>query len=86
LIGLLLLKIGQVTGLFGRGSGIPPLVSGVDVLELEPHASRSELAPPSTSPDAAACLRKPRLDSRRGSACQPSRGCMPHHLGSRCPD
>src|ERR1700748_1433983 len=84
LIAGLSLDRGQVTGLFGRGSGIPPAAAcAPDVVvppELQP--ARSEPAPAVSSPAAAPCLRKPRRDSppARPSSVQPSRGCIPDHL------
>src|SRR5689334_1568281 len=80
------LVMGQVTGLFGRGSGIPPAACAPDVAvapelpELQP--ARGEPAPAASSPAVAPCLRKPRRDSppARLSSVQPSRGCIPDHL------
>src|SRR5579862_4669256 len=76
---------GQVTGLFGRGSGIPPGEEEAAVGALadppELHAARSELAPPTANPATALCLRKPRRDisSPRLSSVHPSCGCIPGH-------
>src|SRR5215469_3835341 len=76
------LAMGQVTGLFGRGSGIPPAVFAPDVVVPVLQPARSEPAPVASSPAAAPCLRKPRRDSPPAliSSVQPSRGCIPDHL------
>jgi hypothetical protein len=94
LIGLLSLKIGQVTGWLGRGSGIPPLVSPEEdepEPELEPHAASSEPAPPRSTAEAAPPRKKSRRDvpgpdgpkmAGRLPLFQPSRGCTLTHLSS----
>src|SRR5690348_14663911 len=79
------LNRGQVTGLFGRGRGIPPAALAPDLVAVVPpelQPGRSEPAPAASSPAAAPCLRKPRRDSppARLSSVQPSRGCIPGHL------
>src|SRR5690242_6172740 len=77
------LVIGQVTGLFGRGSGIALAACVPDaVLPPELQPARSEPPPAASSPAAAPCVRKPRRDSppARLSSVQPSRGCIPDHL------
>src|SRR5690242_3389120 len=77
------LVIGQVTGLFGRGSGIALAACVPDaVLPPEVQPASSEPPPAASSPAAAPCWRKPRRDSppARLSSVQPSRGCIPDHL------
>src|SRR5579859_2257155 len=84
LSGLLSAKRGQVTGLFGRGSGMA-LLEGPDPpgpLE-ELQAASSELAPPAPSSRLLAVApwrRKLRRDTPGiggvPSGCQPSLGCM----------
>jgi hypothetical protein len=82
------LKIGQVTGLFGLGSGIV-VAPVLEVPEL-PHAASSE-PPPSRAAEAAPVRRTlrrdgpesegPRMDGLSPSR-QPSRGCIVTHLFS----
>src|SRR5689334_2662740 len=76
--------MGQVTGLFGRGSGIPPVALAPDDVVVEPELqpASSEPPPAASSPAAAPCPRKPRRDSpaARLSSVQPSRGCIADHL------
>src|ERR1022692_2360844 len=92
LIGLLAAKIGQVTGLVGRGSGI--CVCPAAPVEPEPQAASRLPKLPAAKPAPAVLVRKPRrLSAGRGgggppvspanrpggggpSAVQPSRGCI----------
>src|SRR6266567_8991734 len=80
---LLSLNNGQVTGLFGRGSGIALLLGPwlPDPDELHAPSSEPRPAAPSIRPPAPAPVRrKLRRDTVETggvpSACQPSLGCM----------